>query len=110
MVSGVDAVEAKAIEWVWVCGAWVGAGGDSESPAKLFRQRRAQIHQIPGDRVPENQPGRVQEMTSRRESQQLATSATAVSVVTNDRMADRRDVHSDLVRAPGVKVRPQKVG
>jgi hypothetical protein len=107
VVSGVDAIEVKAIERIWVCGYWVGARGGSECPAKLFRQGRAQIHQVPGNRVPEDQPGRVQKVTSCRQVQELATSATAISVVTNDRMADRRDVHPDLVRAPGMKVRPQ---
>jgi hypothetical protein len=109
VVSGVDAIEVKAIEWIWVCGYWAGARGGSECPAKLFRQRRSQINQLPGDRVAEDQPSRVQEVTSCRQVHQLATSATAISVVTNDRMADRRDVHPDLMRAPGMKVRPQKV-
>jgi hypothetical protein len=50
--------------------------------------------------VAEDQPGRVQEVTSWRQVQQLATSATAVSVVTNDRMADRRDVPGSGACAP----------
>src|SRR5215831_6287150 len=48
-------------------------------------------------------------MTARPEPHELAATAPAVRIVPNDRMADRGEMYSDLVCAPGKQVRPQQV-
>src|SRR5215213_9628673 len=57
-----------------------------------------------------DQPRRVQEMTTRRKPHQLATTATAVSIVSNDRMPDRGEMYSDLMRASREEMSAKQIG
>ena len=57
----------------------------------------------------EDQPRRMQEMSTRSESHQLAPPAPAVRIVTNDRMPDRREMYPDLMCAPRKEMRPQQI-
>ena len=93
----------------------VSASASSAPRDRDERRRRscgsgdAKLHRFPGHRMPEAQPRRMQEMSPRRERNQPPAAASAVGVVADDRMADRREMHADLMRAPGVQVRPQQV-
>ena len=76
---------------------------------EVVRQRRAKFHVLAGDRMVELKPCRVQEVPLWRKHRQAPPTAAAVRVVTNNRVADRSEVHPDLVRSPGEKVRPQEI-
>src|SRR6185437_244313 len=108
--SGIDAVEAKEVQRVRVGDRDVGTGGGHERSVQILRQRRAKVDRVPSDRVAKHQPRRVQEVTARWQPHQPASPAPAVGVVAHDRMADRSEVHPDLVRAPGVQMRPREIG
>ena len=64
---------------------------------------------MPGHRMPKPQPRRVQKVSPRRERDQPPSAPATVRVVAGDRMADRREVHANLMRSPGVQVRAQEI-
>src|SRR5690348_15733608 len=55
------------------------------------------------------QPRGVQEVSTRGQLHEPAPSAPTIRVVADDRMSDRREVHANLMRAPGMEVRPQQI-
>ena len=57
----------------------------------------------------EDQPRRVQKLSSRWKRHEPSGSAAAVRVVAHYRMADRREVDANLMRATRVQVRAQKI-
>src|SRR5687768_4593284 len=57
----------------------------------------------------EHQPCGVQEMTLRREIHELSASAATVRIVTDHGVADRGEVHADLMCAAREEMRSQQV-
>jgi len=57
--SGICAVESKEVERVGIDERHVWSSGCNERAMQLVRQRRAQIHRLPRNRVTEDQPGRM---------------------------------------------------
>ena len=109
MCSGRVSIEVKVNEGIGI-GRWsVRTGGNRQSFAELFRQRRPEFDRGTRDRVPKDEPGRMQKVPARRKSDQLASPSTAVGVVADDRMSDRRQVHPDLMCASRMEMRPQQV-
>ena len=109
MCSGRVSIEVKMDQGIGVERWSVGTGGNRQSLAKLFRQRRPEIDRGIRNRMPKDEPGRMQKVPARWKSDQLASSSTAVGVVADDRMADRRQVHPDLMCASRMEMRPQQV-
>src|SRR5262249_61339647 len=76
------------------------AGCTAESRAPVLRQLRGEGELLARARVRERQPGGVQELAL-----EPVAFARPVLRVSHDRMADRREVHSDLMRAPRLQAR-----
>ena len=57
-----------------------------------------------------DQPRRMQEVTARWKTHQLAPPASAVSIVPDDRMPDLREMNTDLMRASRIEMRPEQIG
>src|SRR5690349_12540352 len=110
VASGIDAVEAKELERVGVSDGDIGTSGDDDRAMQLFRQRRAEIDRFSSHRMTEDQPRRVQKVSARREPHQLAAATTAVRVVAHDRMSDRGEMYSDLMRASRKEMSPKQIG
>ena len=77
---------------------------------QIVWQRRAEFHVLARNRMVELKPCRVQEVPFWRKHRQASPAAAAVRVVTDNRVADRCEMHPDLVRSPSKKVRPQEIG
>ena len=110
--SGIDAVEAKEVERVGnrsFSDGDIWTSGDDERAVQLLRQRRAEIDRFSSHRMTEDQPRRMQKVSTQREPHQLAASASAVSIITDDRMPDRGEVYSDLMRASRKEVSPKQI-
>ena len=84
----------------------------SNNPAKIRRQRRGVVHRLAASRMGERQPRGVQclamEMLERglefRRRARRQAPPTAVHRIADDRISHVRQVHADLVRAPGLEL------
>ena len=82
----------------------------SSARREVVRQRLLQLDPLPRHRVVEPDPPRVQERPRRGPAPRASSPAAAVAAVPQDRMADRAQVHADLVRPAGPGRRLQQRG
>ncbi|MFL5489412.1 MAG: hypothetical protein ACJ8AJ_13120, partial [Gemmatimonadaceae bacterium] len=102
-------IKTKRGQGIHMLGQGVLAGHRYEGVAKVAGQRRPEIKRLACHRVTEREPGRVEEVSFGRKSGHTTSSASAISVVANDRMADRREMNADLVSPSGMEMRTKKV-
>ena len=83
-------------------GSGIIAGNDRQRLREILRQRRAELQLLAGQRMGEAQPGSVKEMSLGWQSHQSSPAPATIGVVTDYRMADRREMNANLMGSPRV--------
>lgn len=108
-LSGGDIVEAKGRQRIRVGVQLVGLTNCGDGAVQIIRQRGTKIQLLARNRMVELKPCCVQEMPFRCQSRQPPPTTSTIRVVTNNRVANRGEMHPDLVCPSRMQMRAQKV-
>src|SRR5690606_17116875 len=100
------AIKAERIEWVGIVVQFWRFTHCGEGTLQVIRKRRPKIQRFSSHTMEEPEPGCMQEMTFLWQVGEPAPSASTIGIIAHDWMSDRCEMHTNLMRAPGMQMRP----